>query len=40
LAKLSLIMALILVLDKMIGQAIREWRNFGSLEKRIVPVQN
>ena len=38
LAKLSLIIALIRVLEKMIGRAIREWRNFGSLEKRIVPT--
>ena len=36
LAKLGLIIALIRVLDKMIGRAIREWRDFGSLEKRIV----
>ena len=36
LAKLGLIIALIRVLNKMIGRAIREWRDFGSLEKRIV----
>jgi hypothetical protein len=35
LAKLSLIIALIRVLEKMIGRAIREWRDFGSLEKRV-----
>jgi hypothetical protein len=40
LAKLGLIIALIRVLEKMIGRAIREWRDFGSLEKRIVPLQN
>jgi hypothetical protein len=39
LAKLGLIIALIRVLEKMIGRAIREWRDFGSLEKRIVPPQ-
>jgi hypothetical protein len=38
LAKLGLIIALIRVLEKMIGRAIREWRDFGSLEKRIVPT--
>jgi hypothetical protein len=26
------------VLEKMIGRAIREWRDFGSLAKRIVPT--
>jgi hypothetical protein len=36
----ALIMALIRVLEKMIRRAIREWRDFGSLEKRIVPSQN
>jgi len=40
LAKLGLIIALIRVLEKMIRRAIREWRDFGSLEKRIVPFQS
>jgi hypothetical protein len=35
---LSLIIALIRVLEKMIGRAIRERRDFGSLAKRIVPT--
>jgi hypothetical protein len=34
LAKISLIIALIRTLDKMIGRAIREWHDFGRLEKR------
>jgi len=38
LANLGLIIALIRVLEKMIGRAIGEWRDFGSLEKRIVPT--
>jgi hypothetical protein len=39
LATLGLIIALIQVLEKMIGRAIGERRDLGSLEKRIVQPQ-
>jgi hypothetical protein len=38
LAKLGLMIALIRLLEKMIGRAIREWRDFGSQEKRNCPT--